>query len=122
MSQRFNFKAYILSVIDERRLCVRIDKEYLEVVSAKLTTAHDRTTFKDTIAITLNDCDFDIDFTWKELIDLVGIHIKIHASTRRYSYYKTKTTYDENNDVRKSLVQCKGVAISAKKISNKDLN
>lgn len=115
---RFTFSAYVLSVIDERRICVRVDKEYLELVSNRLTSVYDKTVFRDTIFINVSDCEFDIDLDWKELTDLIGVQIKVNVALRRYSYYKTKTTYDDNNDIRQTLVQCKGVSFLAKKITN----
>ena len=119
MSQLFKFNAYVISVIDQKRICVRIDKDDIEKVCHRLTSANDRTTFKDTIVVAVNECNFDIDFKWNELVDLIGVHIVLTASTRRYCFYKTRTTYDEENNVRKSHIQCKGVAVSAKKITNK---
>lgn len=120
MSHRFTFNAYVLSVIDPRRICVRVDAEHVEAVTAKLTSAYDKTTFRDTILLGVADCQFDINIGWQELSDLIGVHIKVNAATRKYSYYKTKTTYDEhNNDARKTIIQCRGVAVSAKKITNK---
>ncbi len=118
MNQRFTFNAYVLSVIDPKRICVRVEKEHLEVVTKRLTAANDKTTFKDTIVVGVNDCGFNIDFDWKELIDLVGVQISINAITRRYSYYKTSTAYDEDNNIRKWHVHCKGVSVVAKTITN----
>lgn len=117
MSQRFTFNAYVLSVIDAKRICVRIDPKHLELVSARLTSATDKSTFKDTVVVNVNDSNFNIDFDWNELTDLIGVNVKINASTRKYCFYKSKTHYDENNEVRKIMMQCKGVAISAKIIS-----
>lgn len=117
MSQRFTFNAYVLSVIDAKRICVRIDPNYLEIVSNRLTNANDKTIFKDTVIVNVNDAVFNIDFNWNELTDLVGVNIKINAATRKYNFYKSKTLYDENNEVRKSFMQCKGVLLTAKTIS-----
>ena len=121
MSPHFKFNAYVLSVIDERRICVRIDKNDIETVCSKLSSANDRTTFRDTINVAINDCNIDIDFDWKELTDLIGVHVVINATTRKYCFYKTRTTYDEFNNVRKSHIQCKGTAVTAKKITNKGI-
>ena len=119
MSPSFTFHAYALSVIDKRRICVRIDKSDLDCVSEQLSKINDKTTFKDTVVVGVGECEFDISLDWKELQDLIGVRIKINASTRRYSFYKTKLSYDDNNILCKSYIQCKGNSIIAKKITNK---
>ena len=120
MNQRTTFNAYVLSVIDSKRICVRIDKEDIEMVSSRMSTLCDKTTIKDTILITVKDCIMAISIPWSELTDLIGTHININCAFRRYNYYKQKIIYDDNDSSRSrtTQVQCRGVQILAKKISN----
>lgn len=118
MNQRTTFNAYVLSVIDAKRICVRIDKDDAEKVSTRISSLCDKTTVKDTVLVNVSDCIMAISIPWKELVDLVGTHVSINCAFRKYSYYKKKVIYDENNDSRTTLVQCRGIQILGKKLSN----
>lgn len=118
MNQRTTFNAYVLSVVDSRRICVRIDKEDIENISTRLSALCDKTTIKDTALVNVKDCIIAISIPWNELTDLIGTHISINCAFRKYNYYKKKVIYDDNNDSRTTLVQCRGIQILAKKISN----
>ncbi len=119
MPPAFNFKGYVLSVIDSKRICIRVDSEDIESVSTRLSLDNNyKTTIKDTVVVNVKDCVFSISIGWNELIDLIGIHVQINATLRRYNYTKTKVIYDDQNNPTTTMVQCKGISISAKKITN----
>lgn len=119
MAPHFTFRAYVLSVIDPKRICVRVDKEYIESVSNVLSAANDKTTVKDTIIVNVSDCRFAItNITWTDLSDLVGVNVEINATSRKYNFWKVKERTDSDNESRWTEVNYKGVSIHAKKISN----
>lgn len=118
MSSPFVFKGYIVSIIDKKRICVRIDPDDVDSVSAKLSKFYDKTVVKDTITVNVLDAKIAISIDWNEIQDLIGIHIKITATSRKYNYWKTVEINDDNNDRRYVNRQCKGVSIIAKKITN----
>lgn len=123
MASPFNFTCYVLSVLDERRICVRVDGEYLELLSTKFTSFNNQTTVKDTIVVNVSGADFTIRTDWKDLKDLIGVHLKINAVLKRYSFWKNKDMHEDdigNNQVHMVSVQCKGVSIIAKRLSNAD--
>lgn len=115
----FTFTGYVLSVLDEKRICVRVDEECLELISSKLTSYNNKTTVGDTIVVNVSDANFVSKVEWNELTYFVGVHVKINAALRGYSFWKTKVLQDESNanNVRTVSVQRKGVSIIAKQIS-----
>lgn len=118
MSQSIKFSGYVLSIIDAKRLCVRVDEEYLDLISSKFSYLCDKTLFKDTINLNVSHAKFRISHKWEELSDLVGVHIKVSATMRRYNYYRKRELFDHNNESKIILVQCKGICTSAQTIKN----
>jgi hypothetical protein len=118
MSQAFKFKAYVISVLDERRICVRISQSDLDNVTNRLIHYSDKTTVKDTVTVNITESRFSIDIDWNELVDLIGVQVEITAILRKYNFSKTKANYDDHNECRYSIIQCKGVSFIAKKITN----
>lgn len=113
----FTFNAYVLSIIDSKRICVRVDKDDLNKVTGIYRNYSSSLIIKDTIIVNVSECRFSIDIEWAELTDLIGIHISVNAVPRKYNYWKTKEIYN-GDEPRQIYVQCKGASIIAKKISN----
>ena len=121
MNHQATFNGYVLSVLDTKKICVRIDKDDIERISDCLTFLCDKATAKDTVAVNVKDAKFAISIPWNELTDLIGTHIKINCMFRKYKYYRKKNIYDENNERvenRHVHIHCVGVTIIAKRISN----
>jgi hypothetical protein len=114
----FTFKAYVISVLDARRICVRVDKEDIDAVSKQLTTYNGKTTIVDTIVVNVKDARFTVSIDWKELTDLIGVHIRINAKLRRYSYWRTREVVTLDNSDRIIETKCTGVSFLARAISN----
>ena len=107
-------------MIDANRICVRVDKEYVDKISTIMSSMNDKTVVKDTIILNIRDCRFAISsIEWKEVSDLIGVHIKINATYRRYDFWKTRDNISENsNESVRVTVKYRGVTILAKKIEN----
>lgn len=119
MPPQFTFQGRVLSVIDSNRICVRLDSDHIDSISVILSTANDKTVVKDTIIVNTKDCRFSIsNIEWNELSDLIGVHIKINATYRRYNYWRTKEVCDQDNNNHRITVKYKGITILAKKVSN----
>ncbi len=117
-SSSFVFTGYILSIIDDRRICVRIDQPYIEKITNIMSYFYDKTTVKDTVVINVSNARFDVNIDWNELHDLKGVNVRITAKPKRYSYWKAQETYDDNNDCHITTVKYKGVTLNAERISN----
>ncbi len=118
MPTTFTFNAYVVSVIDKKRLCVRIDKDCVSSVCNRLSNAADRTTFKDTIIINLlTKCEFKIDFEWQELDDLVGCHLHVSAFIRKYNFWRPRESFDPLRNLYTSVKQ-KGVSVVATAVAS----
>jgi hypothetical protein len=122
MAAPFTFTGYVLGILDEKRICVRVDEECLELISSRLTSYNNKTTVEDTVVVNVSDANFVIHIKWNSLTDFIGVHVKINAALRRYSFWKTKDMHDESNvnNTRTVSVQRKGVSIIAKQISMAD--
>lgn len=119
MAPQITFYGYVLSVVDPKRICVRIDNEYIDMVSSVMSSMNDKTVVKSTLIVGVSDCKFNItNIEWSELSHLVGVHIKINAVCRKYNYWKTRNIFDENNNGRIITVKYKGISIVAKQIAN----
>ncbi len=119
MPPQLSFTGYVLSIIDEKRICVRVDPEYVDAISTYLSSFNDKTVIKTTVIINIRECDFNVtQIDWNNLNNLVGVQIKITALFRQYQYWKNKEIIDRNNNSRITSVKYKGVSIIAKKISN----
>lgn len=118
MPPQFTFTGYIISVIDEKRICVRVDHEHIEPVSAIISRFNERTTIKDTLVVNIKDARFVIAIEWNELADLVGTHAKIIATPRRYSYWKSREILMGDNERHLTTVKYKGVSIIANRVSS----
>jgi hypothetical protein len=117
MPPQISFTGYITSVIDHRRVCVRVDQEHVEKISTIISNYSDRTTVKDTLVVNLSDARFAIGHDWEELTNLVGIHVKINASLRRYSYWRNREqVFNEDNERHVINVKYKGVSIIASRV------
>lgn len=123
MNQIFTFTGYVLSVIDHKRICIRVDKDCIDAVSHRISNASDRTTICDTIVVSVIGSRFVIDHKWSELVDLIGMHLRISATMSRYSYHKQITVYDNlagpSGEGRQTIVHCKGISTRARIITNK---
>lgn len=119
MGPQVKFTAYVLSVVDAKRICVRIDQEYIDAVSTVLSSFNDKTVIKSTVIVNVNDCVFNINnIEWSELSHLIGVHLKLNVTFRRYNYWRTREVLDDNNIGRVTAIKYKGVSIIAKQISN----
>lgn len=118
MPAAIKFSGYVLSVLDKKRICVRLDKEHIDRVTQCLSNLYDRTSTKDTIIVNVTKTQYNIARDWAELDDLVGLHVDVTVHLRKYSYWKAKETIDEYNNSHTTTTQYKGVAINAIKISN----
>ena len=119
MPPQFTFNAHVLSIIDSRRLCVRISKEHIEKISSILSVASDRNVIKDTVVVNVSDSTFAItQIEWSDLSDLIGVEIKITAFARKYNYWRTKETTDGEDGRRFVNLKYKGASIIAQRISN----
>lgn len=116
----FSFNARVLSVVDPKRICVRIDNNDLEKISAILSNVENKTIIKSTITLNISDCRFTIrNIEWKELTDLIGVHINVNATYRQYNFWRTRESgLDDNNESIRHTVRYKGITFLAKKISN----
>lgn len=117
MPTQFTFSGRIVSIIDERRLCVRVDKEHVEKISTMISSYSDKTIIKDTLIVNVKESRFAIGIDWQELKDLVGVHVKISATLRRYSYWRNRESFDDENDRHLTTIKYKGVSVIAGRIS-----
>lgn len=120
MPPYFTFNARVLSVIDSKRVCVRIDSDDLDKISTLMSNVENKTTVKSTLTLNISDCRFTIkNIEWKELTDLIGVHINVNATYRQYNFWRTKEAgIDDNNETIRHTVRYKGITFLAKKISN----
>lgn len=119
MPPQIKFSGNIISVIDQRRICIRLDKECVERISMIISAVNDKTTYKDTIIVNVNECRFNIkNIDWNELHNLIGVHVSIVAQPRPYSFWRTKDIIDDNEMNRKINVKYRGVSIIAKQLTN----
>lgn len=119
MPPYFTFNARVLSVIDPKRVCVRIDSEDLDKISNLISNVENKTTVKSTLTLNISDCRFTIkSIEWKELTDLIGVHINVNATYRQYNFWRTKEGLDESNESIRHTVRYKGITFLAKKITN----
>jgi hypothetical protein len=112
------FTGYVLSILDEKRICMRIDKDYVNMISGIVSQTYDKTMIHDTIVINVKDCHINLSIDWKELTDLIGMHLRVNATPRRYSYWRTKEVFDEDNHSRITSFKYKGVSFYAQNIKN----
>ncbi len=120
MPHSFSFNAHIISIIDPKRICVRIDNEDLDKVSSILSTIEKRTVVKHTLTINVSNCRFTINqLDWDQLSDLIGVNVIVNATYRNYDFWRVKeTNYDDTNQTMKQIIKYKGTTIVAKKITN----
>ncbi len=116
---KFVFTGYIISVIDDRRICVRVDPADVERVSTTISNYADKTTIKDTVVVNVREARFLIkNIEWSELNDLIGVHIKFGVQLRRYSYWRTRELFDDDNDSHVTTVKYKGISVIANHLTN----
>lgn len=118
MPLAIKISGYVLSVLDSKRICLRLDKEHIDRITAILSQMYDKTSVRDTITINVSNSRYDIAHDWAELQDLVGLHVNVTAHLRRYSYWKAREIIDDYNDSHTTITQYKGVSINAIKVSN----
>jgi hypothetical protein len=118
MPPQITFTAYVISVIDEKRLCVRIDDSHVERISSLMSYYNDKTTIKDTMVVNTSNAQFDIKIKWDELPDLIGTNVKVTATLRRYSYWKNKEMINDRNERYVTSVKYRGVSIIASRLSS----
>lgn len=118
MPVAIKFSGYVLSAMDSKRICVRLDVEHVDRITSILSQMYDRTSVKDTVTINVSNSRYNISHDWSELSDLVGLHIDITAHLRKFSYWKAKELIDDYNDSHTTITQYKGVSINAVKVSN----
>ncbi len=112
------FTGYVLSIIDEKRICMRVDKVHIERITNLMSYFYEKTTVNDTVVVNVSNARFNISIDWESLHDLKGVHVSITASPRRYSYWKTQEMYDADNNRQINTVKYKGVSIQASRVSN----
>ncbi len=118
MPSPISFTANVLSVIDNKRICVRLDKQYVKMISSIVSASHERTVVRDTITVNVSDCRIALSIDWSDLVDLIGLHIKVNAIPRRYSYWRTKEVLDDDNNSRITSIKYKGISFYAQNIKN----
>jgi hypothetical protein len=121
MPPQITFTAYVISIIDAKRICVRVDDEHVERISSLMSYYNDKTTVKDTIVINTGNAHFVINMKWDELSDLKGTNVKVVATLRRYSYWKNKEMLNERNERYVTSVKYRGVSIIASRVSSIDV-
>jgi hypothetical protein len=118
MPPQITFTAYVISIIDANRICVRVDDDHVERISSLMSYYNDKTTVKDTIGINTGNAHFVINMKWDELSDLKGTNVKVVATLRRYSYWKNKEMLNERNERYVTSVKYRGVSIIASRVSS----
>jgi len=109
--------AHVLSVIDEKRICVRLDKQFVETISSIVSKAYDHTVVKDTIVVNISNCHIDLSIDWAELSDLIGMHLNINMVPRNYQYWRTKSAISNGiNNI--TNTKFRGVTFNARRITN----
>jgi hypothetical protein len=71
------FTAYVLSVISDNRICIRVDGIYTRMISDLYSGAALKNIVRDTITINVKNAVFKISIPWSDLHSLVGMHIKV---------------------------------------------
>lgn len=116
-----SISAHVLSVLDRKRICVRLDKSHVECISNIITNAYEQTVVKDTIIINVSACRIDLSFSWSELSDLIGVHIRADVAPRRYSYWRTNQITDSEGIQHVTTSKRRGVTFHARSIRNIEL-
>jgi len=112
------FTAYVLSVIADNKICVRVDRQYIQMMSNLYSDLSMKNIVRDTITINVKNASFDISVPWSDLNSLIGMHIKINSSNNKYSFWDKREYTDENGVVFKNSIRRKGITFHAKTIKN----
>lgn len=90
MPPTIEFSGYVLSMIDSKRICVRVDRDHVERVSSVMSRLHQQTGVRDTLTVNVSNAGFHIDYVWAEISDLIGTHVRIQANLRQFSFRNEK--------------------------------
>lgn len=111
----FTFSGYVVSVIDSKRICLRVDREDSELVNKRVGN---NTYGNDTYSVNIGRCEFKIDIPWENPSDLVGTHVKVTARPKSYSFMKEKEVVTALDRVIIKRFSCSGISIIATHLKN----
>lgn len=116
-SPSFTFRAHVLSALDEKRVCVRVDKEDVDAVLARLNSCDGTIAYKDTIVLNVANCAWNVNLVdWSVPSDLVGVEVTVRANARRYNFWRATEFFDDDNRSHTRTIKYKGVSVIAKEI------
>lgn len=118
MPRVLTFSGYLLSVLDNNRICVRLDRGSVQLVSDAFACAMGSNVVKDTVVVNVARARVDISFDWSELQDLVGVHLRLVATPRTYNFWSTRMIRTGDGAEREHAMNHHGVSLIASNIKN----
>ncbi len=109
---------YVISVIDEKRICVRVDEEFIQKVCRIETEAKHKNTYRDVLTINVKNAKYNISIPWDNLNSLIGMHIKTTLNYREYSFYTTHDVLRDDGITEQIKKHIIGVTYTANHIKN----
>ncbi len=118
MTKQITISAYVIAVMGEHKIIVRVDEKYAQLISDLFSKIYQKNTFKDTIVLNVKNARFSISVPWTNLDSLIGMHVKVTTNVDKYFFWSTKEYPQEDGSTRSITEQRKGVSFRVKNIKN----
>ena len=113
------FKGIITSVLDDRRIVVKVDDDDIANVTARLTIRTKISKIYDYITLNIKSAKFNIkNLDWESPKDLIGVQMHWTCNTRPYDFTKKIKYTDDFGNEKKGYSRFTGITIYATQVHN----